>query len=49
MCIKSLPGGGDGVLVEKRGDIYQRLALNLLVIKILKIVITLLRGEAYVS
>ena len=49
MCIKSPPGGGDGVLVEKRGDIYQRLALNLLVIMILKIVITLLRGEAYVS
>lgn len=49
MCIKSPPGGEDGVLVEKHGDIYQRLALNLLVINILKIVITLLKGEAYVS
>ena len=49
MCIKSPPGGGDGMLVEKHGNIYQRIALNLLVINILKIAITLLRGEAYVS
>lgn len=51
MCIKSAPagGGGDVVLVGKHGDIYQRLALKLLVINILKIGITLLRGEAYVS
>ena len=49
MCIKSPPWGGDGMLVEKHGNIYQRITLNLLVINILKIVVTLLRGEAHVS